>query len=104
DTLVAETINVKPAQADDHAFVLSPKAVVTERFTRTGKDDIFYEFIVNDPETYTQPWKAELSFYPSSRVYEYACHEGNYGLEGILAGARLRERKEAANTTPTRGR
>ena len=41
---------------------------MTERLTRTAKDDIFYEFAVNDPETYTQPWKAELSFYPVTRA------------------------------------
>jgi len=96
DTLVARTINVKPAQAENHPFLLSPKAVVTERFTRTGEKEIFYEFIVDDPETYTQPWRAELAFYPQSRLYEYACHEGNYGLEGILAGARLKEKQAAA--------
>jgi hypothetical protein len=104
DTLVAETVNVYPPQAEDGSFPLSANAVVTERFTRTGEKDIFYEFSVNDPETYTQPWKAELSFYPTSQLYEYACHEGNYGLEGILAGARLKERRaEAANAKPTRG-
>jgi hypothetical protein len=95
DTLVAETINVNPLQAENGSFPLSPKAVVTERLTRTGEKDIFYEFSVNDPDTYTQPWKAELSFYPQSRVYEYACHEGNYGMHGILAGARLKEEQAA---------
>ena len=45
---------------------------------------------------YTQPWKAELSFYPQSRVYEYACHEGNYGIVGMLKGARLRDAAQAA--------
>jgi hypothetical protein len=98
DTLVARTVNVNPQQAQNHPFLLSPKAVVTERFTRTGEEEIFYEFTVDDPETYTQPWRAELTFYPQSRLYEYACHEGNYGLEGILAGARLKERQSA--TTP----
>jgi hypothetical protein len=95
DTLVMETINVKPLQADNQSFPLSPNAVVTERLTRTGDKDIFYEFTVNDPDTYTQPWRAELSFYPQTRLYEYACHEGNYGMHGILAGARLREQKAA---------
>ena len=96
DTLVAETINVNPAQARDGSFPLSDKATVTERFTRLGGTEIFYEFIVDDPDSYTQPWKAELSFYPQSRLYEYACHEGNYGLHGILAGARLKEEQDAA--------
>lgn len=96
DTFVIETINVKPLQAENQSFPLSSKAVVTERLTRTGPKDVFYEFTVNDPETYTQPWKAELSFYPTSRLYEYACHEGNYGMLGILGGAREKERQEAA--------
>ena len=96
DTFVTETINVRPLQAENQSFPLSPKGVVTERLTRTGPKDIFYEFTVNDPDTYTQPWKAELSFYPQSRLYEYACHEGNYGMHGILAGARLKEQQAAA--------
>lgn len=104
DTFVMETINVNPLQAENQSFPLSDSAVVTERLTRTSEKDIFYEFTVNDPETYTQPWKAELSFYPQTQLYEYACHEGNYGLEGILAGARLRERQaEAAKAKPARG-
>lgn len=94
-----ETINVNPRQAEDHVFPLSEKGVVTERFTRTSAEDILYEFSVNDPETYTQPWKAELSFYPSKGgLYEYACHEGNYGMHGILAGAREMERRAAAQS------
>ena len=92
DTFVMETVNVRPLQADNQAFPLSPKGVVTERLTRTSEKDILYEFTVADPEYYTQPWKAELSFYPSSGLYEYACHEGNYGMHGILAGAREKER------------
>ena len=99
DTFVMETINVNPRQAEDHVFPLSEKGVVTERFTRTSAEDILYEFSVNDPETYTQPWKAELSFYPSKGgLYEYACHEGNYGMHGILAGAREMERRAAAQS------
>jgi hypothetical protein len=104
DTLVAETINVNPDQARDGSFPLSDQAVVTERFTRTGEKEIFYQFTVNDPATYTQPWTAELSFYPQSRLYEYACHEGNYGLHGILAGARQREREAAAAAKPVKAK
>ena len=93
DTFVMETVNVKPIQAENQAFPLSSSGVVTERLTRTSDHDIFYEFTVNDPEIYTQPWKAELSFYPSKGMFEYACHEGNYGMHGILAGAREEERQ-----------
>ncbi|MDP3494516.1 MAG: hypothetical protein Q8R82_15505 [Hyphomonadaceae bacterium] len=99
DTLVMESIHIKPKQQENHSFPVSPSAVITERLTRTDEKNIFYEFSVNDPETYTQPWKAELSFYPSDGVYEYACHEGNYGMHGILAGAREKERQRAAATT-----
>ena len=95
DTLAVETINVKPLEAENGSFPISAKAKVTERFQRTGDKEIFYAFTVDDPDTYTQPWKAELSFYPSKALYEYACHEGNYGLHGILAGARNLERQKA---------
>jgi len=96
DTFVMETTNVNPLQADYMSFPLSDKGVVTERLTRTTSKDVFYEFSVHDPEVYTQDWKAELAFYPSDGMYEYACHEGNYGLPGILAGARKREADAAA--------
>ena len=96
DTFVMETINVNPLQAENQSFPLSDKGVVTERLTRTDAKNIHYEFSVNDPETYTQPWKAELSFNPTTQLYEYACHEGNYGMHGILAGAREKERQAAA--------
>lgn len=95
DTLVMETTNINPAQSEENSFPLSPAGVVTERLTRTSDKDIFYDFTVNDPVNYTQPWKAELSFYPQSRLYEYACHEGNYGIVGMLKGARLRDEKAA---------
>ena len=57
---------------------------------------------MNDPDTYTQPWKAELSFYPTSKLFEYACHEGNQGMIGILAGARELEREAALNAKPVK--
>ncbi len=96
DTFVWETVNVNPIQRDQNGFPLSAKAKVTERLTLQGPKEIFYEFAVDDPDNYTQPWKAELTFYPQSRVYEYACHEGNYGMHGILAGARQKERDAEA--------
>ncbi len=99
DTFVMETVNVKPVQAQSHSFPISPKGVVTERLTRTGPNDVFYEFAVDDPQLYTQPWKAESAFYPSDGLYEYACHEGNYGMHGILAGAREKERQAATKST-----
>jgi hypothetical protein len=63
-----------------------------ERFTRTGPNTLVYEFTVNDPESFTKPWTAR---YPMSKtkdiLWEYACHEGNYGLAGSLSGTRAQE-------------
>ena len=65
---------------------------MTERFTRASDKQIHYEFAVEDPVYYTQGWRAEMSLNARKElVYEYACHEGNYAMPGILAGARLQE-------------
>lgn len=93
DTLVVETTNFHLQQnlrsSLDHRFYGSPQMRVTERFTRTDENTITYQFTVNDPENYTQPWSGELPMVASDEgIYEYACHEGNYALPGILAGAR----------------
>jgi len=90
NTLVVETTNF----TDKTRFRnTSDKMRLTERFTRTAPDTILYEFTVNDPATYTKPWTAQLTTSKSpSRLYEYACHEGNYGMVGILAGARAEEK------------
>jgi hypothetical protein len=102
DTLVVTTTGWNRWHGDYEPIYLSEKAVVTERFSRTGKDEITYAFEVNDPGFYSQPWKGEMVFTPSNGpVYEYACHEGNYALHGILSGARILEKsgkKSAANT------
>ena len=96
NTLVVETINFHPQQsfrfAIKHSLYLPQTAKVTERFTRTGQERILYEFTVEDSGAYTQPWAAEIPFRKTdSSMYEYACHEGNYALPGILAGARREE-------------
>lgn len=95
DTLVVETRNVHPQQRLANRVALSEQGVVTERFTRYSDDQILYEFTVDDPVFYTQTWHGELTFNTSDeRIYEYACHEGNYGLPGILAGARREEAEQ----------
>ncbi len=67
-----------------------------ERFTRTDAATISYEFTVQDPASFTKPWTAQIPMKKTpDPLYEYACHEGNYGLEGMLAGARLEEKKTA---------
>ncbi len=95
--LVIETRNEHPQQQTAGAFPMSPDTVVTERLSRVGEKEIFYSFTVSDPQLYTQPWTAELSFHPATgRQFEYACHEGNYSMPGMLAGERLKEAAEAA--------
>jgi hypothetical protein len=92
ETLVVETVNVHPDQGAYGPIFLSPDGKVTERFTRVADDEIFYAFEVEDPVYYTQAWRAEMSLRAmDGRLYEYACHEGNYALEGMLSGARAEE-------------
>ena len=89
DTLVVDTTNYKP-----RAFmsISSGKLHVTEKFTRTGPEVLRYEITINDPDVWTKPWSLMIPLRRSSLpVYEYACHEGNEGLAGILAGARAEE-------------
>ncbi|MBI1340871.1 hypothetical protein GC169_11790 [bacterium] len=98
DTLVVETTNFHPDEAlrpyFSATFWVSPDAKVTERFTRWSDDQILYEFSVDDPKMLERPWHAEMSLNRSDeQVFEYACHEGNYSLPGILAGARKDERE-----------
>lgn len=91
DTLVVETTNFSPMQ-EEAAISLTSDARVTERFTRVSDEQIVYEFTVDDPAYYSQAWHGELSFLSTpSKVYEFACHEGNYAMSGILAGARRAE-------------
>ena len=99
DTLVVETLNFR----DDiftNSFNCCPGAGghlrLVERFTRIDADTIQHHYTVDDPSTYARSWTVAL---PMTRIdgpmFEYACHEGNYGMEGILAGARADERGAA---------
>jgi hypothetical protein len=99
-TLVVETTNFPKAQALRGSW---ENLKVTEKFTRVAADRILYQFKVEDPTNWSQPWGGEYEFGKSKGlVYEYACHEGNYGLEGILAGARDEEQqaKDATGKKP----
>ena len=87
-TLVVETINAHPLERDG----ASSKLKVTERYRRVGPNRLLYQFIVEDPDTFTQPWGGEQEFIPAQGLYEYACHEGNYGMPNILAGFRSDEK------------
>jgi hypothetical protein len=88
-TLVVETTNFPEATALHGAW---RELKVTERFTRVAPHRILYQFKVEDPTVWDRPWGGEYEFSPSKgRIFEYACHEGNYALEGILAGMRADE-------------
>jgi hypothetical protein len=90
NTLVVETVNYHPEQ---QFYGASEKLKVTERFTRVSDDRLLYQFTVEDPLVWDQPWGGEYEMWASPGIYEYACHEGNHGLYGILAGARAEERR-----------
>ena len=96
DTFVVDTINFKPQVSFRGA---SQNLHVIERFTRTDANTILYTFTIDDPTTWTKQWTAEIPLRATDeRLYEYACHEANYGLEGVLRGARAQER--AAESSP----
>lgn len=91
DTLVVETIGYHPLQNTRGG---GPNMKVTERFSRVAPDRLHYAFDVQDPQTWAEPWGGEYEFASvADHVYEYACHEGNYGLSGILSGARAEDRR-----------
>ena len=94
NTLVVETTNIPERQG----FFGSWKNLkVTEWLTRVSPTRINYRFEVSDPDTWDKPWGGEYDFYPMKGIiYEYACHEGNYALPSILAGARRIEKEAAA--------
>jgi hypothetical protein len=91
DTLVVQTTNFRPdstfGEADPSTYKL------TERFTRIDANTIAYEFTVEDPTTWTRPWTAVIPWNKTQdQLYEYACHEDNYDIVHLLAGARKREK------------
>ena len=90
DTLVVETTNFSAKQVFRGLSVDDLRLV--ERFTRTGPNSIDYEMTLSDPATYTRDWTIVLPMIANGGgMFEYACHEGNYGMEGILAGHRAEE-------------
>ncbi len=91
DTLVVDTTNFKGAGG---FFGNSETLHVVERFTRWDENTLHYEFTVEDPSRWIGPWKGDFTWPTSDgRVYEYACHEGNYALGNIMRGARLLEKE-----------
>jgi len=99
DVLVVETTNINPQQSLQ-GVPPSEHMKVTERFTRVDDETILYAFTVEDPTMYTQAWGGEIPIKKlHDRLYEYACHEGNYGLDGVMSGARYQERMEAQGSS-----
>ena len=97
-TLVVETANY--SDKTQLRFPSSANTRAVERFTRVADEVIDYQFTINDPTVYTKPWTAvrPMTRLANYKIYEYACHEGNYAMSGILAGARAAEKaaEEAA--------
>jgi hypothetical protein len=106
DTLLVDTTNFR----DDGIGVLSQKLQgtdqnlhVVERFRRVDGDTLLYEFTVDDPTVWMKPWSGSMPMAKTAEgIFEYACHEGNYGMRGILTGARAEDKAaaEAANKGP----
>jgi hypothetical protein len=97
ETLVVETTNFTGDKLAVGGTPYSENLKLTERFTRTGDSVIEYEATINDPETFTTPWKVSfpITREPGYQIFEYACHEGNYSMRNRLSAARAEEAKEA---------
>jgi hypothetical protein len=96
DTLVIETTNFRDKvglQGGQELLHSSEQMQLVERFTRVDADTLLYEFTVTDPFMYTKPWTVQIpSVKADGQIFEYACHEGNYGMTGILSSARAEEK------------
>ena len=100
DTLVLETTNFLGETAFQNS---SATLKLTEKFTRVDKDTLLYEFTVNDPTTWTKPWTVQVPMVKSDEsLYEYACHEGNYGMTNLLSAARAVDREQDASKPKSR--
>jgi hypothetical protein len=103
DTLVVETTNVLDRTNYEWANIwtrASETLKIVERFTRVADDTIDYRITVDDPATFTQPWTASMpiSRLPEdTRIYEYACHEGNYAMSNLLSGGRAQARAQTSS-------
>ena len=98
DTLVVETSGFKPVAN----FVgYSAARVVTERFSRLDETTLLYDYSVDDPESFTARWSAHQTLFDrSEKIYEYACHEGNYSMVNMLRGARIQEAERLTERSP----
>ena len=93
DTLVVETAQFTDKALDRGA---AENLHLVERFTRVGPGEIDYRVTISDRTTFSKPWTLAIPYvHTGEALFEYACHEGNYGMEGILSGAREEERAAA---------
>ena len=98
DTLVIETTNF---HQNTSLRGSSRNLRLVERLRRVDADSLLYEFTVDDPTTWTKPWTAQVPMVKTEGlIYEYACHEANYAMFGILSGARAVEKKGAGKSSP----
>jgi hypothetical protein len=105
DTLVVETTNITPKMHSlwqERDWYSGPNTKVIERYKRVDAETVDFRYTIEDSTQYTKPFTVEIPFRKHNapdRIFEYACHEGNYGLRNILAGARQRDKEEAEKTT-----
>ena len=97
DTLVVDTVNFSGKAAARG----SGKALhLVERFTRASADRLVYEYTIDDTQTFAKPWSVMVPMKKTEApLFEYACHEGNYGMVNLLAGARAQDAAAAAEAT-----
>lgn len=100
DTLVVRSTGFRPNDivrfVPLSVMMITPQTIITERFTRVSAEVMLYDFTVEDPVLYTRRWRAESAMtLTGDRMFEYACHEGNYGLANILSGGREMDRQAA---------
>ena len=94
DTLVVDTVNFSPKSSFQGS---TANLHLVERFKRVGENTLNYEFTVTDPQVWARPWTVMIPLKGTAdKIYEYACHEGNSGMEGILSGHRVEEQEAAA--------
>jgi hypothetical protein len=107
DTLVVETTNTNGKVGltrNGNTTPASERLRIVERFTRLAEDTLQYTATIEDPVIWTRPWTVALPFrlQPDYGMFEYACHEGNYGMRNILSGARAEEQRGGASIPPGR--
>ena len=102
NTLVVDSTNFTDRIGVGGGGQPSQNLHLVEKFTRTAPDTIHYEFTVDDPDTYTAKWTAAIDLVskPGYEIYEYACHEGNYGLRNMLSASRSDERAAGQGVKP----